>query len=63
MYGLGKQMTGRNNNQTDEGGKTGTEKGECACYSENKFRNLSIHPPSIHPPSIHPSIQVDFVSA
>jgi len=48
MYGLGKQMTGRNNNQTDEGGKTGTEKGECACCSENKFRNLSIHP-SFHP--------------
>ncbi len=28
MYGLGKRMTGRNNNQTDEGGETGTERGE-----------------------------------
>ncbi len=28
MYGLGKRMTGRNNNQTDEGGETGTERND-----------------------------------
>lgn len=28
MYGLGKQLTGRNNNQTDEGGEAGTEREE-----------------------------------
>lgn len=36
IYGLGKQMTGRNNNQTDEGGETGTERGESTCYRERE---------------------------
>lgn len=46
MYGLGNQMTGRNNNQTDEGGETGTEKGESVYVTERqkKFRNPSLPP-------------------